>query len=139
MALSSSCLDARSSRQGRRHLWRSENSTSSCATNEIQLALVRHLRNKYGDVVPDELRTGAGARIDVVLRLGSDYWFYEIETALSARGCVRGGLAQLLEYCFWPSLQEAGRLIIVGEPALDLVCAAVYYERFDMTSGQLEG
>ena len=119
--------------------------------NEIQLALVRHLQNKYGDVVRDELPNGTGARIDVVLRLGSEYWFYEIKTALSARGCVREGLAQLLEYSFWPRLQEAKRLIIVGEPALDEDTKAflarlrnqfalpVYYERFDMTSGQLAG
>jgi hypothetical protein len=119
--------------------------------NEIQLALYRHLMSRYGDVVSTEQANGAGARIDVVLRLGSDYWFYEIKTALSARGCVREGLAQLLEYSFWPSLQEANRLIIIGEPALDGDTQAflarlrnqfalpVYYERFDMTSGQLEG
>jgi len=87
----------------------------------------------------------------VVLRHGSDYWFYEIKTALSARGCVREGLAQLLEYSFWPRLQEAKRLIIVGEPALDAdtntflarlrsqFALPVYYERFDMASGQLVG
>jgi len=73
--------------------------------NEIQLALYRYLTSKYGDVVSTEQANGGGARIDAVLQLGSDYWFYEIKTALSARGCVREGLAQLLEYSFWPSLQ----------------------------------
>jgi hypothetical protein len=119
--------------------------------NEIQLALIRHLQSKYGEVVRDERSTGGGSRIDVVLRLGSDYWFYEIKTALSARGCVREGLAQLLEYCFWPRLQEAKRLIIVGEPDLDEDTEAflarlrnrfalpIYYERFDKASGQLAG
>jgi hypothetical protein len=119
--------------------------------NEIQLALYRHLVSKYGDVVSTEQANGAGGRIDVVLRHGSDYWFYEIKTALSARGCVGEGLAQLLEYSFWPRLQEAKRLIIVGEPAPDAdtntflarlrsqFALPVYYERFDMASGQLVG
>jgi hypothetical protein len=55
----------------------------------------------------------------MALQLGSEYWFYAIKTALSARGCVREGLAQLPEYSFWPRLQEGKLLIIVGEPAPD--------------------
>jgi hypothetical protein len=102
-------------------------------------------------VVATEQANGAGARIDVALRLGLDYWFYEIKAALSARACVREGLAQLLEYSFWPRVQEAARLIVVGEPALDQDTSAflarlrdqfalpVYYERFDMASGRLAG
>jgi hypothetical protein len=43
----------------------------------------------------------------------------EIKTAMSARGCIREGLAQLLEYSFWPRAQVADKLVIVGEPALD--------------------
>jgi hypothetical protein len=40
--------------------------------------------------------------MDVVVRLGIRYWFYEIKTALSARACIREALAQLLEYSYWP-------------------------------------
>jgi hypothetical protein len=29
------------------------------------------------------------------------------------------GLAQILEYSYWPGAQEAERLVIVGEPSLD--------------------
>lgn len=55
----------------------------------------------------------------MVVCRGSEYWFYEIKTALTARGCISEALSQLLEYSYWPGAQVARRLIIVGEPALD--------------------
>jgi hypothetical protein len=88
--------------------------------NELQLALFEILRKKYGDKeVGSELDNGAGARVDVVVRRNSGFWFYEIKTAGSSRGCIREALAQLIEYSLWPGAQEAERLIIVGEPTLD--------------------
>lgn len=57
--------------------------------------------------------------MDVVVRRGGNFWFYEIKTAMSARACIREALAQLLEYSFWPGAQQAEKLIIVGEPSLD--------------------
>lgn len=80
---------------------------------------------------------------------GDRYWFYEIKTALSARACIREALAQLLEYSYWPRAQEAERLIIVGEPALDAEASAfldrlrerfavpIYYQQFLMDRGSL--
>ena len=35
------------------------------------------------------------------------------------RGCLREAIGQLLEYAFWPGAQEAKRLIVVGETAID--------------------
>src|SRR5205085_1190762 len=99
--------------------------------------------------VGTEQGNGAGARIDLVVRHGPEYWFYEIKTALSSRSCIRQALAQLLEYSLWPNVQEAKRLIIVGEPPLDQDAEAflvllrdrfalpIYYEQFDMQSGEL--
>jgi hypothetical protein len=87
--------------------------------NEIQKQLHDHLVLQYGaDNVGTEL-DNAGGQVDLVVRLGSRSWFYEIKTAMSARGCIREAIAQLLEYSFWPGAEEAEKLIVVGEPSLD--------------------
>jgi hypothetical protein len=87
--------------------------------NEIQKQLHDHLALQYGaENVGTEL-DNAGGQVDLVVRRGSKYWFYEIKTAMSARGCIREAIAQLLEYSFWPGAQEAEKLIVVGEPSLD--------------------
>jgi hypothetical protein len=88
--------------------------------NEIQEHLCEQLAREYGrDNVTDEWVIGTG-RIDVVLRRpNGKYWFYEIKTAMSARGCIREALAQVLEYSFWPGAIEPERLFIVGEASLD--------------------
>jgi hypothetical protein len=69
--------------------------------------------------VATEWKTGAG-KIDVVVRRpNGKFWFYEIKTSLSARGCIREGLSQILEYAYWPGALEPEKLFIVGEPELD--------------------
>jgi len=118
--------------------------------NDLQLALYEHLVAKHGaDAVAAEQGNGAGARVDVAVRIGSGYIFYEIKTALSARSCIREALAQLLEYSFWPGSVEAKSLRIVGEPPLDSEAAAflkklrnkfslpVEYQQFDLVSRKL--
>jgi hypothetical protein len=88
--------------------------------NEIQQELYRVLVSAHGkDNVGTEVPCGSGNRIDVVLRQGREYSFYEIKTADSARACIREAIGQLLDYAFWPGAQAAARLIVVGEPAID--------------------
>lgn len=88
--------------------------------NELQEALYRQLADKYGaENVGTELSSGVGTSVDVVVRQEDEFWFYEIKTAFSPRACLRQALGQLLEYSFWPGSQEATRLIVVGEAALD--------------------
>jgi hypothetical protein len=113
--------------------------------NTLQEALYSKLSAEYGaDAVGTERPNGAGARIDVVVRMASGFWFYEIKTAASARACIREGLAQLLDYSLWPGAQEAERLIIVGEAELDhfseqfletlrtRFALPIYYEHLDV-------
>jgi hypothetical protein len=117
--------------------------------NELQRALHDHLASLYGvDDVGTEAES-AGGQVDVIVRRGETFWFYEIKTALSARSCIRQALAQLLEYSFWPGAQEAEKLIIIGEAPLDkdaeLYLASlrkrfdlpIEYEQFDMAKGTL--
>ena len=42
-----------------------------------------------------------------------------MKTTLSARGCIREAIAQLLEYSFWLGVTGAEKLIVVGGPRLD--------------------
>ena len=88
--------------------------------NELQEALHRRLTSEYGrDNVGTENSSGVGTRVDVIVRLNGEYWFYEIKTAQSPRACLREAMGQLLEYAFGPGAQVASRLIVVGETALD--------------------
>jgi hypothetical protein len=88
--------------------------------NELQEALYRRLASQYGEEnVGTENPSGVGMRIDVVVRRGQEFWFYEIKTADSPRACLREAVGQLLEYAFWPGGQCATRLVVVGERAIN--------------------
>jgi len=86
----------------------------------IQSSLFRRLRETYGaENVCCETSSGAGTRVDVIVRSGQEFWFYEVKTGSTARACIREALGQLLEYAYWPGAQRATRLIVVGESPLD--------------------
>jgi hypothetical protein len=88
--------------------------------NLLQEALYRRLVARYGeDNVRTEQPSGAGTLIDTVVKVKSEYWFYEIKTALTARACLREAIGQLLEYGFWPGAQEPSGFVVVGESSID--------------------
>ncbi len=88
--------------------------------HKLQGALYKRLVAKHGkDNVGTELPSGVGTSVDLVVCCDGKYWFYEIKTSPSPRACLREALGQLLEYAFWPGAQEAVRLVVVGETALD--------------------
>jgi len=117
--------------------------------NDIEFGLFKQLVQVYGKENVGAEIANAGGKVDLVVRRGAKFWFYEIKTAMSARGCIREALAQLLEYSFWPGAQDAERLIIVGEPALDddtrsyiealksIFSLPIEYQRFDLAKGRL--
>ncbi len=83
--------------------------------NDIQFKLYSELVKVYGqDNVGAEIYVN-GISIDLVVKNGGDYWFYEIKTASTAKSCIRQALGQILEYSYWPGNQHASKLIIVGE------------------------
>ena len=88
---------------------------------KLQELLYGRLVSQYGDknVVGTECTSGVGTRVDVVVKQGKEYWFYEIKTAQSPRACLREAIGQLLEYAFWPGGQSATRLIVVGETPIE--------------------
>ncbi|MGP8269427.1 MAG: hypothetical protein ACLQLH_05120 [Terracidiphilus sp.] len=117
----------------------------------IQLALYRYLVSRYGNENVRAEYPNAGVFVDLAVRKADQYWFYEVKTSTSARGCVREALSQLLEYSFWPGSKEAVKLIIVGEPLIDSDSKKylsilrnrfnlpVEYQQFDMSEGKIAG
>jgi hypothetical protein len=93
----------------------SEETEALLLHNEMQNSLFKTLAAKYGKKhVGTERRLG-GMAIDIVVKRGRAYWFYEIKTADSARGCIRQAIPQLMEYSYWPgNVARAEKLFIVG-------------------------
>jgi hypothetical protein len=84
--------------------------------NDIQENLVKHLRRLHGhDSVQTEAPNGIGGRVDLVLRLDSEYELYEIKVGTDIRSNIRCAIGQLLEYTFWPGTIKAQKLVIVSD------------------------
>ena len=113
--------------------------------NKIQNHIFAQLKREYGkENVGTEIRTATGARIDVVVRTGKEYDFYEIKTGNFAKTCIREALSQLMEYAYWPGKgKEVDRLIIVAPAKLgsegrrylkylrETFCIPIYYRTYD--------
>jgi hypothetical protein len=57
------------------------------------------------------------SRIDITRKTETGYIFYEIKTYNSLRASIREGIGQLLEYCLYPNVQEAEKLVLVSHVA----------------------
>ncbi len=86
---------------------------------QIQVALHAQLSRRFGPKNVGTECPNFGVFVDLIVRRRDEYWFYEVKMSISARGCVREALSQLLEYSFWPGVQEGVKLVVVGEPPLD--------------------
>ncbi len=113
--------------------------------NIIQPALFDYLVEIHGkDNVSGEQNSGNGTSIDVAVREGKRFTYYEIKTGLSAQSCIREAMGQLLEYAYWPGNQIAAKLVIIGEAEYDTAAKSyikclgqefslpIEYKRFDM-------
>lgn len=123
---------------------------SLCGTRAFslfaQLETISGAENTSG-----EQDCGNGTPVDVAVRNGEAYTYYEIKTGLSAQSCIRQAIGQLMEYSYWPGAQAAEKLVIVGEPPLDEPAKAyleklrerfslpLYYQQFDLQTGALIG
>jgi hypothetical protein len=119
--------------------------------NDIQYALYEHLLSRHGDGnVGAEVPAGGGKKIDVVVKNGDSFVFYEVKTSSCIQTCIREALSQLLEYSFWPDTEIANKLIIVTEndstkeamkylaKLRDRFGLPVYHQRFDVQRETLE-
>lgn len=94
--------------------------------------------------------TGRGSRVDLVVRQGNSHIYYEIKTSPDIRECLRDAPAQLIEYSYWPRVNEATTLVVVSEKhfALDAdrylatlrerFHIPIYYQYLDLKTGRLE-
>lgn len=118
--------------------------------NKLQKALHSILTQKYGqDNVGTENDTGRGSRVDLVVRNENSHVYYEIKTSPDIRECLREGIAQLIEYSYWPGGNEAEVLVVVSEnpftPDAGRYLALlrerfhlpIYYQHLDLTNGSL--
>ena len=75
---------------------------------------------------------------------------YEIKTTNSLVGCIREALSQLLEYAYYPNVNNASKLVIVSQNCIDqnsqqyikrlreTFNIPIYYQRFHIESKALE-
>lgn len=118
--------------------------------NEIQFALGKILVRQYGiDKVGDEILTKHGKRVDLVVKDVDEMIYYEIKVCESAQHCIRQAIGQLLEYSYWPNVDRATKLVVVGEAKLDQDAQnylntlqnkfglPIQYQRFDLESKTL--
>jgi len=118
--------------------------------NILQDALFRNLEDLHGKTsVSGEQDCGNGTPVDVAVRKGKSFVYYEIKTGLSVQSCIRQALGQLMEYAYWPGAREADKLVVVGEPPLDAEAKKylsdirrrfglpLYYQCFDPDKGTL--
>jgi hypothetical protein len=118
--------------------------------NLIQSALFDYLEEIHGeDNTSGEQDYGNGTHVDVSVKTGDSYVYYEIKTGLSAQSCIREAFGQLMEYSYWPGAQQADRLVIVGEAPYDKDAKTyikklraefslpIEYQQFDMKVGKL--
>ena len=88
--------------------------------NDLQDALFSHLCDEHGnDNVSGEQDCGIGKPVDVAVRKGHEYTYYEIKTGYSPQSCIREAFGQLMEYSYWPGSQQACQLVVVGESPID--------------------
>jgi len=85
----------------------------------IQQALYNKLVAIFGNENVSLENPFNGNKIDVVLKEGEHFTFYEVKTGNSAKSCIRQAIGQLLEYGYFPGILNADRIVVVGEPGID--------------------
>jgi hypothetical protein len=86
--------------------------------NILQTKFLKYLQKKYGKAIVKRECTAYGtSRIDITRRTDTGFVFYEIKTYNSLRASIREGIGQLLEYCLYPNVNEAERIVLVSHVA----------------------
>jgi hypothetical protein len=116
--------------------------------NEIYWQLVR----KFGkNNVRTEQPVGYGPKVDIVVKDNDgNYIFYEIKAEHPVRLCIRESLGQLLDYAYYPNVNNAKKLVLVSPNPItpeaetylrtirNKFHVALYYERYDEEKKSLE-
>ena len=103
----------------RRHVKSSVRSVEK-THNSMQDKIYAQLVEEVGkpNVGTEWARSGR-TRIDVAVQQGEGrYVFYEIKTGSTAKSCIRDALSQLMEYAYWPEVENVSKLVIVAPAEL---------------------
>ncbi|WP_207494528.1 hypothetical protein [Aridibaculum aurantiacum] len=117
----------------------------------LSTKLLEYLRKEHGNKnVVGEHKVNGNSRIDIVVKKGSGYTFYEIKTYADVRVSIREAIGQIMEYCFYTKANRADELIIVTpkpartEDAIAYMCHLrqvtklnLYYQYFDLSTNTL--
>lgn len=95
--------------------------------------------------------TGYGTSVDFVINDPTyGLTFYEIKTGGTALSCIREGLGQIVEYCYYPANRNASRLVIVSPHPVDaniklymrhlrtVLGIEIYYQCYSLDYSRLE-
>ncbi|MBO7550618.1 MAG: hypothetical protein J6T62_03730 [Fibrobacter sp.] len=87
--------------------------------SKIQAKLIEELKREFGDEnVSVEQKIGYN-EIDVAVKDGNEYIFYEVKVASSLKMAIREALGQLMEYSYYRATKLAKKLVIVSDYELD--------------------
>ncbi|MNZ70139.1 hypothetical protein D3C78_884620 [compost metagenome] len=88
--------------------------------NELQRKFLKYLQSRFGeDNVKRECLTAGSCRIDISRKSGDGFIFYELKVYNSPRQSIREAIGQLLDYCYFPNVQQAQELVLVTNKAPD--------------------
>ncbi len=119
---------------------------------KICKGLLKYLQKEHKkENVVRENQVGSGAnRIDVVLKQGTEYVFYEVKTYNSIKTSIREAMGQIIEYAFYPDVTFAKKLVIVTQHEADeetikyfkhlrkVTGLQIYYQQYDLESKHLK-
>lgn len=119
--------------------------------NRMQEKVYKQLTAIYGRKnVGTELFVNGNSKIDIVVKRGKSFTFYEIKTSNSLLQCVREAFSQLLEYAYFPNTSKATNLIIVSHNKMssdiekylkhlrNKFRLPIYYQQYDLEKNALD-
>lgn len=119
--------------------------------NRMQKKIYNQLVKTYGKQnVGAECSVNRDSKIDLVVKEGRSFTFYEIKTSNSLLQCIREAISQLLEYSYFPNTRKAKKLIIVSHNRISAEARKylrhfrskfnipIYYQHFDQEMNVLE-
>lgn len=128
--------------------------TKNLLHEEMKAKIHNQLKTFYsgtGVKVGTENNTGHGTAIDIAVNDPiKGFTFYEIKTGNSALSCIREALGQIIEYCYYPTNQNAAKLVIVSPHSIDVniqlymkhlrkvLGIEIYYQSYSITEGIME-
>lgn len=86
---------------------------------QIQEKLIDELQRTYGQTNVSVEQSLGYNEIDVVVKDGDNFIFFEVKVASSLKRVIREALGQLMEYAYYGGTKIAQKLVIVSDYALD--------------------